>query len=71
MLESRASRYVNFLTELDVTGAVEVKPLKDSATPYTSAQRRLSKEKRTLSKEVLEEIEASNASSLRGGAIQL
>jgi len=64
-------QYVNFLTELDVTGAVEVKPLKDSATPYTSAQRRLSKEKRTLSKEVLEEIEASNASSLRGGAIQL
>lgn len=63
--------YASFLTELDVDGAVEVKALKESATPYTSSQRLLG-EKRTLSKEVLEDIEASNASSARsGGAIHL
>merc|ERR1711966_43656 len=60
-------QYAGFLTELDVDGAVEVKPLKDMATPYTSSQRVLGG-KRTLSKDVLEEIEASIASSQ---AIQL
>jgi len=60
-------QYAGFLTELDVDGAVEVKPLKDMATPYTSSQRVLGS-KRTFSKEVLEEIEASIASSQ---AIQL
>jgi len=63
-------QYASFLTELDVDGAVEVKPLKESATPYTSSQRLLG-EKRSLSKEVLEEIEDSGASSLLGGAIRL
>ena len=68
VLESRALRYASFLTELDVTGAVEVKPLKDSATPYTSTQRLLA-DKRIVSKELLEELESTKASN--GSAFQL
>jgi len=61
-------QYASFLTELDVTGAVEVKPLKDFATPYTSTQRLLG-EKRSLSKEILEELESTKASN--GSVFQL
>merc|ERR1719182_805705 len=63
-------QYAGFLAELEVDGTVEVKPLKDMATPYTSSMR-VVVEKRSLSKEVLEEIEDSGASSLLGGAIRL
>merc|ERR1719247_2087107 len=42
--------YVSLMEDLDLEGEVEVKPLKDMATPYTSSQRRISK--RTPSKEV-------------------
>merc|ERR1719473_1753556 len=51
-------QYASFLTELDVDGAVEVKPLKESATPYTSSQR-LMGGKRIPSKEEFAEIEAN------------
>merc|ERR1712159_834664 len=55
-------QYASFLTELNVTGAVEVKPLKDSATPYTSTQRLLA-DKRIVSKELIEELESTKASN--------
>jgi len=48
--------YASFLTELDVDGTVEVKPLHDMATPYTSSQRLLGG-KRIPSKEEIAEIE--------------
>jgi hypothetical protein len=52
--------YVSLMEDLDLEGEVEVKPLKDMATPYTSSQRRISK--RTPSKEEIAEIEASTGS---------
>jgi len=59
-------QYASLLTELDVDGSLEVTPLKDTATPYTSSQRLIGA-KRTPSKEEIAEIEAENAA----GAIQL
>jgi len=65
-------QYDAWVEELGVDGSVVVKPLKDMATPYTSSMRVLGS-KRSISKEVLEEIEkeieASNAST--STAIQL
>merc|ERR1712159_314304 len=61
-------QYASFLAELGIEDGAVVKPLKDMATPYTSSMRVLGS-KRSISKEVLEEMEASNASTCT--AIQL
>jgi hypothetical protein len=60
-------QYAGFLAELEVDGTVEVKPLKDMATPYTSSMR-VVVEKRTPSKQELAAIAESNGSS---AAVQL
>jgi len=59
-------QYGSLLTELDVDGSLEVTPLKDTMTPYTSSQRLIGA-KRTPSKEEIAEIEAGKAA----GAIRL
>jgi hypothetical protein len=56
-------QYASLLTELDVDGSLEVKPLKDMATPYTSSQRLLVS-KRTPSKEEFAELERESKDAL-------
>jgi len=56
-------QYVSLLTELNVDGSLEVTPLKDTATPYTSSQRLLVS-KRTPSKEEFAEIQRGSKDAL-------
>merc|ERR1719171_2788099 len=58
--------YASLMENLDVDGSLEVTPLKDTMTPYTSSQRLIGA-KRTPSKEEIAEIEAGKAA----GAIRL